>query len=83
MKKEFFMNKSKSVISALLLLIMGLVFLFLTKSLINLAFVVCAFGVLLMSFGERIISRIIMLIGALGVAYCGYQMIMFVINSVL
>ena len=77
------MNKSKSVISALLLLIMGLVFLFLTKSLINLAFVVCAFGVLLMSFGERIISRIIMLIGALGVAYCGYQMIMFVINSVL
>ena len=40
-------------------------------------------GTLLMSFGERIISRIIMLIGALGVAYCGYQMIMFVINSVL
>ena len=77
------MNKSKSIISALLLLIMGLVCFFLTKDLTNLSFAVCAFGVLLMSFGERIISRIIMLIGAIGAAYCGYQMIMFVINSLL
>lgn len=77
------MNKSKSIISALLLLIMGLVCFFLTKDLTNLSFAVCAFGVLLMSFGERIISRIIMWIGAIGVAYCGYQMIMMVIRSVM
>ena len=77
------MNKSKVIISSLLLLIVGLVCFFFTKSLSNLAFAVCAFGVLLMSFGERVVSRIIMWIGALGVAYCGYQMIMFVINSVL
>ena len=77
------MNKSKSIISSLLLLIMGLVCFFLTKDLTNLSFAVCAFGVLLMSFGERIISRIIMLIGAIGAAYCGYQMIMMVIRSVM
>ena len=77
------MNKSNAIISSLLLLIMGLVCFFLTKDLTNLSFAVCALGALLMSFGERIISRIIMLIGAIGVAYCGYQMIMMVIRSVM
>ena len=77
------MNKSNAIISSLLLLIMGLVCFFLTKDLTNLSFAVCALGVLLMAFGERIISRIIMLIGAIGAAYCGYQMIMMVIRSVM
>ena len=76
------MNKSNAIITSLLLFIMGIVFFLLTKSLTNLAFAVCAFGVLLMAFGERIISRIIMLIGAIGVAYCSYQMIMVVIETV-
>lgn len=77
------MNKSNAIISSLLLLIMGLVCFFLTKDLTNLFFAVCALGVLLMAFGERIISRIIMVIGAIGAAYCGYQMIMMVIRSVM
>ena len=76
------MNKSNAIISSLLLLIMGLVCFFLTKDLTNLFFAVCALGALLMAFGERIISRIIMLIGAIGAAYCGYQMIMMVIRLV-
>ena len=77
------MNKSNAIITSILLLIMGLVCFFLTKDLTNLSFAVWALGALLMAFGERIISRIIMLIGAIGAAYCGYQMIMMVIRSVL
>lgn len=77
------MNKSKAVISSLLLLIMALVLFFLTKDLTNLAFAVCAFGALLMSFGEKILSRIIMCVGAIGVAYFGFKTIILVINSLL
>lgn len=77
------MNKSKTIILSLALLILPLVIFFLTGSLTNLAFAICGLGALLSAFGERIISRILMVIGALGVAIFGISSIVSVVSSLI
>ena len=77
------MNKSKTIILSLALLILSLVIFFLTGSLTNLAFAICSLGALLSAFGERIISRILMVIGALGVAIFGISSIVSVVSSLI
>ena len=74
------MSRFYNIILSLLLVIFGVLFYAFTGSLINLAFVVCAIGSLLAAFDEKIFSKILMIVGAIGSAYCFYQMIMLVIR---
>ncbi len=77
------MKKSTNVIISLFLMIMGLVFFFTAGSLTNLFFAVCALGMLLMSLGERVISRILMIIGAIGAMIFGFGSIILTIKSLI
>ena len=77
------MSKSKGIFLTIGFVVLCLIFFFLTKSFTNLAFAICAFGAFLMELGEMVASRIIMIIGAIGVAYFGFQMIISVIGLVI
>ena len=74
------MKKSSNIIISVLLMIMGLVFFFTSGSLTNLFFAVCALGMLLMSLGEKVISRILMIIGAIGAMIFGFGSIISIIK---
>ncbi|MBQ7326364.1 MAG: hypothetical protein IJW93_02670 [Clostridia bacterium] len=74
------MKKSSNIIISVLLMIMGLVFFFTAGSLTNLFFAVCALGMLLMSLGEKVISRILMIIGAIGAMIFGFGSIISIIK---
>ena len=77
------MRKSSNIIISALLVIVGLVFFFTAGSLTNLFFAVCALGMLLMSLGEKVISRILMIIGALGAMIFGFGSIISTIKSLI
>lgn len=77
------MKKSTNIIISVLLMVMGLAIFFVKGSLTNLFFAVCALGMLLMSLGERVISRILMIIGALGALIFGVMSIISIIISLL
>ena len=65
------MRKTSNFIFSILLIIVGLVLFSVGNMYAGLFFVASGLGTLLMSLGERVISRILMIIGFLGVTvYC-------------
>lgn len=77
------MKKTYSIIVSLLITVMGIALFIIKGSLTNLFFGIIGVGILLSEFEEKIISRILMITGALGVAVFGIWSIVSVFSSLL
>lgn len=75
------MNKAGQIIVLILVGIWGFVAFFLHGSIWGLSCGVGSIGMILSALGERIISRILMILCVIGMIYCGYHLIMFFVRA--
>ena len=77
------MNKTSQILWVLFTGVFSFVTFFFTGNLASLCIGIASIGVLLQVFGEKIISRIIMIAGAIGATYFGIVTILNVIKALM
>ncbi|MBQ8303061.1 MAG: hypothetical protein IJX97_05940 [Clostridia bacterium] len=77
------MNKTSQILLVLFTGVVSFVTFFLTGNLASLCIGIASIGMLLQIFGEKILSRIIMVVGAIGASYFGIVTIVNVIKALM
>ncbi len=77
------MNKTSQILMVIFTGVVSFVAFFLSGNLASLCIGIASIGMLLLVFGEKIISRIIFLVGVIGATYFGIVTILNVIKALM